>query len=180
MRRRGKVLLFSGILALLPAGAYAWYRHSFPYGATHKCDLGIAISLQEYAGKHGGNYPDEGGSAASLSLLTEYGSSIDTLAGKAIRKTDAEACFARHGKLTEEFCSWHYVPGLRSDSNPQLALFWDTTGLSHNGQRRKRPSYDVILVDGTRRSIPEREWPAFLRQQERLRQEDHGQPRGTE
>ncbi|QJE94982.1 hypothetical protein [Luteolibacter luteus] len=110
----------------------------------------------------------------SQKLVTEYQvpeSVWGQLAGKAFTDEQALECVRKHGRLTEEFCSWHLVQGLRSDSSPGLALFWDKTGLSHNGHRTDPPNYEVSFLDASHRSIPASKWPDFLKQQEELREE---------
>ena len=158
---------------MLLALGWGWHRHNFPYGATHKCNKGIYFALFDYAGVNEGKFPDAGSSAASLSLLATdpYTYPIDQLAGKAISDKDAERCFREKGKLTEEFCSWHYVRGLTTESDPSLLLFWDKTGLMHNGQRPHSPKYEVCFVSGNFTMISESGWPDFLSQQAKLLEE---------
>jgi len=94
------------------------------------------------------------------------------VAGKAIDSGKAQAYFKAHHTLSPDLCSWHYVPGLRTDSLPHLALFWDTTGLAHNGLRMKHKAYETVYVDGMRDFIPEDQWPAFLNKQAELMEEE--------
>ena len=145
----------------------------YPYGATHKCNKGIWVALLQYAEGNEGKFPDAGGSAASLSLLATapYDYPVDQLAGKAISDKDAERCFREKGKLTEDFCSWHYVRGLTTESDPSLVLFWDKTGLMHNGQRSSEPKYEICRVSGISEVIPESKWQEFLTQQAKLLEE---------
>lgn len=170
--KRKLLILLS--LILLPIGAcYAWHRYEYPYGSTHRCDIGIYMFLREYAELHGGNFPEGEDTAAALSkLVTEFDvpeSQWGQLAGKAFTDEEARECVKDHGRLTEERCSWHYVPGLRTDSDPGLALFWDKTGLSHNGARTKPLRYEVTYVDGRRGAIPASGWQEFMKRQEELR-----------
>jgi hypothetical protein len=58
-----------GLLILLASG---WWRHHYPYGFSHCCDLQLGLALREYASTHGGYLPaGEKTPEASLSLLTE-------------------------------------------------------------------------------------------------------------
>ena len=75
------------------------------------------------------------------------------------------------GRLTEDFCSWQYVQGLRTDSNPGLVLFWDKTGLTHNGQRTDPPCYEVMFLSGSTAMIPASRWDDFMEKQAQLREE---------
>jgi hypothetical protein len=174
--KRRKLLLGSLlVMALFIARGYGWYRYQYPYGAPHRCNIGIYIFLMEYTHDHDGNFPQGEDSATALSkLVTEYQvpeSAWGQLVGKAFTDEQALECVRKHGRLTEEFCSWHLVQSLRSDSGPGLALFWDKTGLSHNGHRTDPPNYEVSFLDGSRRSIPASKWPDFLKRQEELRED---------
>jgi hypothetical protein len=167
------LLTISLLLGAVAGGGYGWYRYQYPYGATHRCGIGLNLWFHEYADAHGGNYPEGEDSAEALSQLATLGEWPETwwgqLAGKAISDEEAIQCVKQHGRLTEEFCSWHYVPGLRSDSDPGLALFWDKTGLAHNGMRQNPVRYEVMFVGGFSKMISESEWPKFLKRQEELR-----------
>jgi len=70
--------------------------------------------------------------------------------------------------LTPETCGWHYVPGLRLDDDPRLALFWDKIGLDHNGGRLNQDGHTVWFVGGQPKFIPETEWRTFMEEQRKL------------
>ncbi len=164
---------------LLAGGIYGLHRYYYPYGARHCCNKGLLFLLLEYAGEHGGRFPDAGGSAASLALVAGAPGGWDLVVGKGGSAEAAESYYRAHGTLPDEFSTWHYVPGLGEDSNPGLALFWDKTGLSHNGMRQNPVRYEVSFVDGGNRLIDEADWPEFLETQRRLREEDgKGEPVG--
>jgi hypothetical protein len=74
----------------------------------------------------------------------------------------------RNGSITPETCGWHYVEGLRSDDDPNLALFWDKAGLGHNGQRLSEGGHIVCFVRGNRKYISGAEWQQFLAKQKQL------------
>ena len=156
------------------AALYAQYRHRYPYGSSHCCDLLLIRALQEYAASHGGDFPTGGPTPeASLSLLY---SNVDwvtlhLLRGKTVPLAVAEAAFKRDGRLGPDSCGWHYVDGLRVDDDPGLAIFWDKIPLGHNGQRRTPPVQTVFFVGGEQRFVPESKWPEFLAEQARLLQQ---------
>lgn len=171
MKRSARGRIAYVVIGAASIGLWAYYRSVFPYSSLHKCNRCLAMTLGVYAEDHGGKFPNAVGSAASLSLLYGVGADPSLLAGKGISDEDAERCFQENGKLTEEFCNWHYVPGLTLASDPGLALFWEKTGLMHNGQRGKEPAYEVCLVDGSAISVRKSQWPAFLAKQKELRKE---------
>ena len=90
--------------------------------------------------------------------------------GKNIPASKAREVWKQKGELTPESCGWHYVEGLRTNDDPQIAIAWDKIfGLGHNGQRIRGLAHEVILVNGERKGIAMKEWPKFaLEQRERL------------
>lgn len=70
--------------------------------------------------------------------------------------------------MSPETSDWHYVEGLRIDDDPRLALFWDKTGLGHNGQRLSDGVHIVTFIDGARDHITADAWPMFLEKQNQL------------
>lgn len=71
MRRRTKIAAFTIVILATPfILGYAWWRHHFPYGYSHCCDIGLSAALHDYAATHGGAFPaGEATPEASLSLL---------------------------------------------------------------------------------------------------------------
>ena len=136
-------------------GNAAW-RHQYPYGFSHCCDLQLYQGLAEYARTHGGAFPaGEATPEASLSLLyrekAEWGGPLADAESTA-RQDRARVRGqgdSRSGKLlAPETCGWHYVEGLRLDDDRRLALFWDKAGLDHNGGRMPQGGHIVIFVNG--------------------------------
>lgn len=172
-RRRRKVGVILSLVALLVvAGRYGLDRYYFPYGFHPCCNIALMFALEDYAEKHDGRYPDAGSSGASLALLAAEFPQWKEIVGKGGSAEAAERYYRTHGTLPDELSNWHYVPGLTENSEPGLALFWDTTGLSHAGMRQKPVRYEVSFVGGIRRLIDEAEWPAFLEQQRKLLEEE--------
>lgn len=168
--------LLRGAIALLVVvlGLYAYYRHTFPYGASHCCDLLLAQALRDYAANHNGAFPSGGETPeASLSLLCSNADWVTPylLRGRTVSEAVVREALKRDGRLGPDSCGWHYVEGLRVDDDPGLAIFWDKIGLGHNGERLSHPGHTALFVGGDRRFIPESDWKAFLSDQARLLQE---------
>src|SRR5262245_30243678 len=151
-------------------GYRAWHSSKYPYGRTHACDKLLNFMLMQHADTHNGWYPaGEATPEASLSLLYRSDPSIGyLLAGKSSSIEEAESILAAGKLLTPNTCSWHYVEGLRSSDNPNLALFWDRVGLGHHGERMPEGGHNVYFVDGRHRWVSAEEWPTFLEEQEKL------------
>jgi hypothetical protein len=162
------------VLLISILGLYGYYRHIFPYGSSHCCDLILLQALQEYAGSHEGAFPTGGSSPeASLSLLYNNVDWVepDLLRGRTVPESLVRETLKRDGRLGPESCGWHYVEGLRVDDDPRLAIFWDKVGLGHNGRKLSRHGHTVLFIEGDRRFIPETEWTAFLSEQRQLFQQ---------
>jgi len=161
----------------LIAGGYALYRYQYPYGYNHCCDIIIYQALVDYADKHGGAFPaGEATPEASLSLLHSgsvlMGDSAYYLAGKTRSEARAKAILDSGRLLGPDTCGWNYVEGLRIDSNPDLALFWDKEGLGHVSERLRGGGHIVRFVGGRIEHIPASRWNAFIQQQRELRAEE--------
>lgn len=172
-KRRLKWWVMTCLVLLAGVAAFRhWHRVNYPYGSGHCCNKALSFMLIGYAAEHGGRFPDAGGSAASLALLAKDSAPWDLLVGKGGSADAAEKHFQAHGTLPDEFSTWHYVPGLSRESGPNLALFWDKTGLTHNGKRQSPIKYEVCYVSGMCSLVDERKWPAFLEEQQKLLEED--------
>jgi len=181
MRPRSKRLILATVAAvviipaILLALGYGWWRHHYPYGMSHCCDLNLYGALRQYATSHGWAFPaGEATPEASMSLLyrekCDYGRLADErlLFGKTVSESVVKETLERGELLTPETCGWHYVEGLRLDDDPRLALFWDKVGLDHNGGRLAEGGHFVMFVDGERKYIPESEWNKLLEKQRKL------------
>jgi hypothetical protein len=159
------VILVIGIASL----GYRYWRYQFPYGRSHCCDLILHGALEDYAAEHEGSFPaGQPTPEASLSLLFPKYAGAYLLGGKAVPEATAQAILDSPSPLGPETCSWHYVEGLSIYDDPRQALFWDKTGLGHNGQRIGVGGHTVLFIDGDRRHISAEEWPQFLKEQEEL------------
>jgi len=168
-RLRKKLLVPTVVLMVIVGVGYGYYRYQHPYGSSHHCSKMFPLYLHEYAEDHDGNFPSAGGEARSLALFAEYGMPIKYLAGKSISPSVTEKYYAEHGTLSDEFCGWHYVEGLKKSDPSGLAIMWPKVPLGHNGERLRIPAFEVIFIDGSIKYIKESEWPEFLAEQERLR-----------
>jgi hypothetical protein len=170
MRRWMKGMAVAAVVVgLLAAGGLAFYRYQFPYGPSHCCDLALHGALTEYAAEHDGAFPTGRPTPeAALSLLFPKQAGAYLLGGKAVAESTAQALLERGEPLGPDSCSWHYVEGLRVDDDPRLALFWDKTGLAHNGRRMSGGGHIVLFVSGERRHVSAEEWPGFLEEQRDL------------
>jgi hypothetical protein len=171
LKLRYRVLIWFGIGVLLcSAGGYGWWRHQYPFGYSHCCDIIVHVALLRYAQAHDGRFPTgQSTPEASLSLLYRE-DFIDAylLRGKTVPERNVQQRLDSGQLLTPDTCGWHYVEGLRLTDNPQLALFWDKAGLDHNGGRLPRGGHIVTFISGDRRQIIAAEWPAFLAAQQQL------------
>jgi hypothetical protein len=130
----------------------------------------------EYAETHDGRFPrGESSPEASLSLLFRAGLvDANTLRGMTIPEKTTRRILDSGQLLDSRSCGWHYVEGLTTSDNPQLALLWCKEPLAHNGSRLKNGSREVITVDGFRTSVPAAGWPKFLKDQERMMEQRSG------
>ncbi|NUQ62248.1 MAG: hypothetical protein HUU20_07155 [Pirellulales bacterium] len=157
---------------LLVAVAYFWYRYQYPHGYNHCCDKALYLALLNYAAAHEGAFPaGESTPEASLSLVYRWSrEAIDahTLAGKTGSTAATQSTLDRGELLGPDTCGWNYVEGLRLDSNPRLALFWDKDGLGHDSQRLPGGGHEVYFLSGEVVHIPESEWSKFRAEQHTL------------
>lgn len=153
----------------------ARHRYMYPYGWSHSCDKNLSFALRHYADTHGGWFPRGAASPeASLSLVFANRSAdadaAEILRGKTVPAEAVRERLERGELLTPETCGWHYVEGLRSDDDPDLALFWDKAGLGHNGERLTGGRF-VMPISGFSKLVETADggWEKFLAEQERLR-----------
>lgn len=168
-----RIAVVAGLVAFFATAKARYDRYQFPYGWSHCCDTGLALSLHNYADQHDGWFPrGEATPEASLSLLYRYDPTLlNMLRGKSVTDAVVRARLEAGELLTPETCGWHYIEGLRSDDPPDLVVFWDKAGLGHNGERLPEGGRFVGFVGAFTRFIPSNEWQSFVAQQERWRTE---------
>jgi hypothetical protein len=172
------------VVAVICAGwAYyrVWHSNLYPYGRTHACDKLLYNMLVQYAEVNNGAFPaGQATPEASLSLLYRMDPNVAyLLAGKSASVEDAERLLSSGQLLDPITCSWHYVEGLRRSDDPGLALFWDKVGLGHHGERKSGDGHNVWFLGARLRWISAEEWPAFIKEQEKLLPKRPGIPPGV-
>ena len=167
--KRGAILAMA-TSAILIVG-YVYYQYRYPYGWSHCCDKLLQQKLFNYADLHDEWFPQgEITPEASLSLLYRQDPTLlETLRGKSISRAVVEEQLDRDKLLSPDTCGWYYIEGLRKDDDPRIALFWDKTGLGHNGERLTDGGHWVCFVSGTIDYVPGAVWESFLAEQARLR-----------
>jgi hypothetical protein len=155
--------------AVLVAAGRSYYVSQYPYGWSYCCDKQLWSALEQYAEDHGGAFPaGEATPEACLSLLYPRYADANLLRGKTVPLTVVQATLDRGERLGPQTCGWHYVPGLRLDDDPSLALAWDKAGLGHNGERLPQGGHYVLFLGVGVDHVPASKWEAFLQEQERL------------
>ena len=175
-RKLGVVTLVMALMLIGGWGViqFVKWRHAvnYPYGWSHCCDQGLFLDLLMYSSNHDGAFPaGEKKPEASLSLLYRKGGSgadANLLRGKSVPEAVVREILEGGKLLGPDSCGWHYVPGLRNDSDSGLALFWDKAGLDHNGGLLWHGGHIVTFVSGERRHITSSVWTKFLDEQKEL------------
>jgi hypothetical protein len=169
-----KMIFAFAVIVSIIAAIYGLYCYLYPYGRDHRCNTLLFLELCEYADKHGGTFPaGEATPEASLSLIR----TVEPRCGYLLRRRDVSKEFVddklqRGELLGPETCGWNYVEGLRRNSNPELALFWDKEGLNEMGGRLQGGGHWVTFVCGETKTIAESEWDDFMANQKKLLTEE--------
>ena len=172
--RRPTILTVAGVVAAVACilcASIILGKPRYPYGWSHCCDKMIAMEMFTYADQHQGWFPrGEATPEASFSLLYNQQPEIGPhLAGKAVPMQESLDLLATGKPLTAKTCSWQYVEGLRRDDPAELALFWDKTGLGHNGEELRQKGRFVCFVSLEIKFIPNSQWKSFLANQAALK-----------
>jgi hypothetical protein len=147
--------------------AVGWYRYNYPFGMDHRCDKCLWFELMGYAERHGGAFPS-GQKTPEASLSQIGGKNAYLLHRRDVPCDDVQGMLDRGQLLGPETCGWNYVEGLRLDSNPELALFWDKEGLSEMGARLSDGGHFVSFVGHPYEYVPASRWHNFLKEQQKL------------
>jgi hypothetical protein len=161
--------VLGGIVLALALLGYSMLP-SYPYGPSHCCLKCLGLALVQYAETHGGHFPAGAGSPeASLSLLYcgSSGINAEILRGKTVPVEKVRNILERGELLGPDSCGWHYVEGLTTSDDLELALVWDKIGLGHNGQDIGG-GHAVCFLDAHEEVVRASEWPDFLKRQEKL------------
>jgi hypothetical protein len=141
------------------------------------CMMQVGSALRLYASDHDGKYPSHtNGYGDALLLLHQEKllGNLKILAGPGGDTKVSEDALKNHTDVDESKCSRVYVRGLNENSDPEIAILFDkvaSPGDHCNGLRRLSAPFrrEVCMTDGSVRVVPEREWPAFAKDQiERL------------
>jgi hypothetical protein len=171
MSKKNYVVLISlAIVTIATVSIRGYYKSQYPYGRTHRCSKALYFALLSYSEGHNGDLPSSNDpSKLALTQLIGNGwvdqDSLDLIVGKAGDLDAAEQFYAQHGYIKPEHSSWYYVNGL-NENDRGMALAWDKIPLDHNG--RISESREIIMVGRAVDTIPNSEWPAFLKKQETL------------
>jgi hypothetical protein len=166
------------IAAILGKQALEYYqKYQYPYGGEHRCDKALYLALCTYAEKNGKAFPaGEATPEASISLihtLEEYSPCASQLLHRRdVPKEQLDQIFQKGELPGPDTCGWNYVEGLRLDSSPELALFWDKEGLSEVGMRLSGGGHMVTFVAGNSEHIPESQWADFTANQKKMLAEE--------
>jgi hypothetical protein len=130
----------------------------------------VDSDLQNFATDHAGWFPKGSNSCEALCQLypdyTDYGIELAGLSGNIRAVTNA----LQNRLSIEGLTSWVYVPGLRADDDPRLAILWESkTGLKSNGKRAHNDARPVLLLSRDITNVPSADWENFLKHQEQLR-----------
>ncbi|MCC7422742.1 MAG: hypothetical protein IT428_20875 [Planctomycetaceae bacterium] len=176
-----KIAIITVALASLVGGGLVglrqYQRWLYPYGSSHCCIKAFMTLFPAYAHTHDGRLPSgESSPEASLSLLYRAGRAgedrdgiVQILRGKTVPTETVQGILESGGLLSPETCGWHYVEGLTTADDPNIAVIWDKTpGLSHNGRRTNDGGREVAYLGGGTDWIPGDEWEQFQEKQAQL------------
>ncbi len=177
-----KTVIGVTVIAVLVGSVYGfcrcYYRYNYPFGMYHRCDKQLWSALRMYAEAHGGNFPSgQATPEASLSLLGRQFAYL--LPRRDVAQDVVEQMLNRGELLDPDTCGWNYVEGLRVDSNPKLALFWDKEGLDEMGGRLSDGGHLVSTVGGWSEYVPASRWNTFLNEQQKLLAEERSPNRNA-
>lgn len=166
-----KTVITLAVIAILVGTLYSllswYYRSLYPMGMYHRCDKQLYFALMEYAQEHGGEFPSgQATPEASLSLIGAKCAYL--LRRRDVPEEDVQQILENGDLLSPETCGWNYVEGLRLDSNPELALFWDKEGLSEVGSQLPDGGHMVTFINSPYVYISASRWDGFLNEQRRL------------
>src|SRR6266853_374311 len=156
---RLKCLIAVGIVVIACGVILIIYSWMYPFGRRGSSHQYMAAALRFYAIEHEERFPySVDGALVALSKLYPVYATAEALAGYSGKISEAQF-FLQHGvPLTGTACSWHYVQGLDLNSNPNIALLWETQfGIIAFGQRDSHRRRVVVFVSGMHEYIQETE-----------------------
>jgi hypothetical protein len=156
-------------LALVVCSVAAWQLWR-PYGHREAFFRSVDSALQNSASHHDGAFPDGRDPYKALqSLFPDYVNPGYELAGLSGNiKGVASALLA--GQSISNLTSWVYVPGLRTNDDPRIAILWESkAGFHPSGRLSFRRIRPVLLLNREITNVPVSHWEGFLKDQEKLR-----------
>jgi hypothetical protein len=161
-------------VALLGLGIFIYVRtHPLVFNESF---LGHAhcilqVDFRSYAEDHNGVFPvSSTGYGDALVLMSNY-AHWSSLTGPGYNGGVFLSAFTNQTHAPESECGRVYVQGLTTNSNPEIAIFFDklaTAGGDHCHFHEKLFApigRELLTVNGHRRFIRESAWPQFAREQ---------------
>jgi hypothetical protein len=148
-----------------------WYSCNYPYGfRVGKLSTFMGVLL-EYAENHEGWYPDGASPYEALTkLYPQFAERGEPLAGLSGSEQETARLLKEGRQLNGKASSWIYFPGFRKDDNPEIVIIYERAeGIFITGSRAD--GHAVGFAEGLWGQIPSKEWLAFLKKQELMRQE---------
>ena len=147
------------------------FNESF-FGHAH-CIPQAGLALRQYAGEHWGNFPlhTNGYGDALLLLLAGHYASSYALTGPGYDSRVFDFALLNHTDVPETECGRVFIQGLTEANNQGLAILFDkmpTPGgdYCHGWARIMAPlCREVLLVDGSHRTVQETKWKEFSQNQ---------------
>lgn len=162
-----RTILLSGIIGTCAVLVFLSNLGCYkPYGSREPAIFLMDSALRTYAEEHSGRFPSGGDQFSALAqLYPEYccpGRELAGLSGDIQKTTNA----LQHGRSISNFTSWVYVPGLRLDDDPKLAILWESKParlkLFGKSLGLTRPA---LLLSREITNVPASQWPEFLKYQ---------------
>ena len=178
-----KRLLIVCLVAAVACVVYIWthplvFNESF-FSHAH-CIPQAGLGLRQYALDHDGKFPTHTngyGDALLLLLAGDYTPSY-AITGPGYDRLLFDNALTNNADVAEAECGRVYIQGLTETNNPEIAILFDKTPTPggdhcHLWRRLTAPlSRDVLLIDGSQRTIRESNWPEFSKNQIELLVQD--------
>jgi hypothetical protein len=167
-----KITLLGALISIIAVAALAACRsYLYPFGrrpCTLQCMFG---GLGQYAFEHDGWFPNSNrGPFRALQQLYPTNCSAMELAGVTGNIRAVERALEQGKALDGSLTSWVYIPGLRNDDPPDIAILWESrSGFYADGRRNFVGARPVLFLDGATTNIPAARWDTFVRNQEQMR-----------
>ncbi len=168
--RRARFAIVASVLAIFSAGSlFALWMWNINRVHQH-CMMAAGMALVTYASDHNGAFPQStNGFGDALVLLAASGSvSTRCLVGVGDDGSRLGTAMTNNTHLPEEACTRIYVQGLSTESNPEIALFFDryaVRGGDHHRWPFAQYLREVWTVGSRMQGVTLNRWPAFASNQ---------------